>query len=337
MPDFATLNDFGKALFLSSIIAFAVGIVCNVLVIALFFRRTLRKYSYSFYNQVKAVFDVIAILGIMLVCMKTTFGTTLVEIDAFFCHVSYFGRYVCQLGALGMIALISLDRYITVAFSASNWSKILGKKWFQALLVFGVFVYGCFSSLPLLLNPIFQDTFVDNTTKKVCSIDGDFSKKMQWMYVSNVLFFLLIANNIINVLLIRHMVLSRKRVALNNNGASGQRQTSRARSSKDRKFAIASIGMSVSAFVLRLPLGLLILVFTLNLVNFRLGITLITVGFILLMIECSSSFFINLRLNSVFYQEFMSVFGKGTREVSKTSKSVASTLAKPNKTLQSDQ
>lgn len=90
MTDFATMDDFAKALFLSSIIAYAVGFVGNLLVIALL----CRKYSYSLYTQVKAGFDLIVILGIMLVMMKSTLGMSLAEMNAFFCHMSYFGRYV---------------------------------------------------------------------------------------------------------------------------------------------------------------------------------------------------------------------------------------------------
>lgn len=301
-----SLSFYQKLNFIISCITFGiciVGIAANVLVFCLFARRALRKYSYSFYNQIKACVDTYLLLVFMQNSCNALFGVNLNDTNVFLCVNAFYIRYSIMIASLALIVLISLDRHITVAYSTNDRSRILRKKWFQSILALGVLVYGCLMSVMFVLNPLYQDQRVDNTTvRKICRVPSDVGYRTSWIYVGNILGFILVINNIVNVRLIQYILASRKRVVTSSSG-----QTNQNRASKDRKFAIASIGISLTAFVCRLPVGIVLIVYIQAKLDLELSIFLISITTFMMTVECSSSFLINLSLNSTFYKEFLGV------------------------------
>lgn len=106
------------------------------------------------------------------------------------------------------------------------------------------------------------------------------------------------------IFLIKFIYKSRQRIIANLIGTHKSRKEER-----DRKFALNSIVLNLTCFVLMLPLQF-DLCFSaylkwsadLNQMMFTIGVTVFT-------IQNASSFFINISVNSVFYAEFLIMFG----------------------------
>lgn len=117
----------------------------------------------------------------------------------------------------------------------------------------------------------------------------------------------MIINNILAIVLIVFIYKSRKRIISNLNGNITRRRQNRTEV-RDRKFALNSIVLNICCFVLILPLqfDLCFSVYLqwspeLTQMMFTIGVTLFTV-------LNGSTFFINLTVNSLFYDEFMAIF-----------------------------
>jgi len=157
----------------------------------------------------------------------------------------------------------------------SNRFQVFKKRWFQALLAFFILIYSLSCNIILLVNTDYEVFKSGNETIAKCSTPINASTIQSWIYLSNFLAVLIIAQTTV----------------------------------KDRKFAISVIGLGVTALICKPPLGLYILIK--NNMNIRpeMSMLLINIAVALLTIENSASFFVNMILNSVFYQEFIIMIG----------------------------
>lgn len=305
MPDFQTLTYIQKVDYILTNILFAItiiGLVDNTIIIGLSFRHSLRKYSYSIYNQAKAVLDMIVLTNYVIKWTRGVADFNLLNFNVIFCSISFQFSYLSIVASLCLIAVISLDRLMVVAYPTRF--TFVRKKWFQVLVILAVLVYSFLNVILLFINPIHQDTRVGNSTVRVCRSPAD-TPKVTWIIVANILWFLLVVNNFLTIKLIRFVLASRARVTAQ---VIEQNKKITKRQYKDRRFAISSIAISITNFVSKLAVGVSLIVLGSGITNFDTTQMLLDFNALLLAIESSSSFFINMALNSVFYDEFVTVF-----------------------------
>ena len=318
MAIFNNLNIYQKMNFIvlniQAIIG-VLGIIGNLLVIIVFMRQSLRKYSYSFYCQMKAFADIVVLLFGLRNWANFFFDANLELVSEFLCVIGQFMPFMAGAFALGILVLISLDRVLTVIYP--NRFKWLKKRWFQVMIVFVIAIYTIGLNLVLPLNTRYAVFQVRNRTVIFCMVPQAISNLQSWLRNGNILLIILGINNFLNIKLVKYIVSSRKRVANNS-------QASRI-SGKDRKMAVSAIGLGLTALFCKLPLGIINILTTYLSMPFDQTIMIIYIAVTVLVLENAASFFINMFFNTMFYSEFMRMLGvKTVIQLSATGKRTAS-------------
>lgn len=294
MSNFEALNYFQKIFYVAQNINFSlstIGIIGNLLVILVFGRQALRKFSYSFYSEAKAIVDLIFLLFSVKNWTGSILGYNLDLTNQFFCSISLYIPYSLMIANVWLIALISLDRLITVVYP--NRFRFLKKNRVQIVLVVGVLLFS-FSSL---IQTAINMRFVVFGSAVSCSPKPDVYVLANWILVGNIIGVVVFLNGPLNLKLIWHILASRKRVTMS---LAAQKTKS---SSKDRKLAMTSIVLNFIALVCRLPLG------ALTVYSFMSGAAIdqtravLSITGVLVAIECADAFFVNFFLNSLFRKE----------------------------------
>ena len=123
----------------------------------------------------------------------------------------------------------------------------------------------------------------------------------------------LIINNWLNIKTIRFIKASRKRV----NGNATNRNSSL--SSRDRKFAICSICLNLASMVSRLPFYICLVIVGYADFSYDLISLIIKIAGTITYFDNSFSFFVNMYVNSLFYDEFLRLFGIKKPRIDQTS------------------
>lgn len=200
--------------------------------------------------------------------------------------------------SLSILMIISLDRLISVMYP--NRFGVLKKRWFQVLVLFVALVYSCGLNIVLPLNMQYSETQVGNQTLKSCVVPASINLVHSWIRNTNILVIILIINNAINIKLIAFIVSSRNKVA-----TSTQSKISK----KEKKIIISAIGLGFTALVCKLPLG------TVTIISYYVKLPsdqnsmMSNVAVTLLPFEYSAMFVVNMIINSMFYAEFLAMFG----------------------------
>lgn len=307
MAKFETLNYYQRINYIFQCLTFSIcviGIVGNVLVIVVFSHKSLRKYSYSFYSQVKAVGDTLVLLFGIRNWSRFVMDANLDTLSPFICAV--FNKYLIYVGtilSIWLIAFITLDRLVTIIYP--NRFHFFRKRWFQFTIVGIVFVYSNVVNimLPINTNLKTQPSKTQNSTLvTTCLATPEILAKHSWIISSHISVVILVFNNILIVRLILFIAASRTKVS------ATTRQSKNRISSKDRKFAITTIVLSLLAVVFKLPKMMV------NIIMESAGLTddyyqmWFSIGITIYDIEAGCSFFVNLLLNSVFFSNFMRTF-----------------------------
>lgn len=321
MVNFGSLSFYEKLSYIFSNLTFAVsliGITGNLLAVLIFSRRCLRKYSYSVYNQSKALLDTLVLLNCTFVSANYIFGFNLNDQHEFFCFFGFYARYVALIASMCLVTVTSFDRYVVVALN--NRYTCLNKRWFQAFVVVCVLVYACLVEILILLEPVYRTVHVNNSTsvRASCRMSNDVANKVSWIYVGNIIVLILLVNNFVNIKLIVYIASSRRRVASSISMMFGGDRIMSRTAIRDRKFALASIGISCTAFVCKLPIGITIIVLTTTRVDFGLSLFLLNFNLMLLAVESGSTFFVNMLVNTVFHDETLVAVGLKQRQTSPT-------------------
>lgn len=301
MPNFNDLTIYLKVNYVFLNIQFAiavVGMIGNILVILVFARKSLRKYSYSFYCQMKACGDMIVLLYAYRNWANFVLDSNLDLTAPFFCVLNQVLPYVAGAFALEILVIMSLDRLLTVAYP--NRFKLIKKKWLQVLVVILVAAYSWGINIVLPFNTQYTVTQVGTQTIISCTISAAISIIQSWIRNGNILFIILIVNNSLNIKLIWFIISSRKRVANNSQTRS---------TSKDRKMAISGIGLSLTALICKLPLGVVTVISNYQKLPYDQAIMITYISITLLVVENAASFFLNMFLNSMFRDELFKMLG----------------------------
>ena len=190
---------------------------------------------------------------------------------------------------------------------------VLKKRWFQFTVVLLVYIYSLLMNIQL---PIYYQLEFDNSQKKAfCNISLEIYNSNLWKYLFNVLFFGLLLNLILIIIIVVYVFISRKKTSRNLG------QLNRNSAIRDRKFAINSIILGLISFLLRIPFFVGLLASShLNLQpdQFELMFTILVT---LIIFYNAAQFFINIAVNSIFYQELCTMIYIRDENISSTCES----------------
>ena len=265
------------------------GVICNLLSICVFSRKKLKQHSFPIYWQTRSIFDIIfltifSILYPILNLLKFESNGT----SSLFCLFDYYLPYFINETSLLLESLITFDRFVIIVLSNKNClKKQMKKRSVQIGLILALIAYS------LLTN-------ITNTRKSYC-FDNKWLDDMILFAVilvlikAVVLFFLVIIVNPILCFLIISRILS--------NRTPNQLSST----VLDRKFAISAISLNFKSLVLRVMFNGLSFLY-LNFPSEKKSIILSIIIYVSV-IDKISIFLINMLVNSVFRQEFLSLIG----------------------------
>ena len=290
--------------FIFEYILFAIGIIGfigNVFVIIVFSRKSLRKYSYSFYCLIMAISDICFLSYTFKDWSAQIFGAKLELVGTLICKIvfllpSYFDDFSTHI-----LTIISIDRMISIVYSRRF--TIIKKRWFQSLVVaiVALLVLSRHLILPIYANIIEVNQTNSSQSNRDCTTEPGILKIDTSITIALYVIENLILNNWLNIKTIRYIMASRRRVYENANSNRNSPLSSR-----DRKFAICSVTLNLASMVSKLPFFFAFLYSNLTLKDIRLVLKITgTIAFI----ENGFSFFINMYVNSLFFDEFLSLFG----------------------------
>lgn len=286
-----------------------IGLVSQLLIISVFLRKRLRSHSYGFYSIAMACFNIVICLHTFRHWAAFMFDANIDLVGQFFCAIGEYQPYVSATTSLWLLVLISFDRLMTIAYS--NRFLLLKKRWFQALIVAILIAYNLLIHIQLPLN--YNLISVNGTDESVCFIPFDVFNIHTWIYLANVHLAIVVINNVLSIKMIYYLIKTRNGLNLNN--------SNRRSILKDRKFALSAVGLNITTIILKLPLGIALLVsyyLTLSLDEFR---ALFSICVTLVTSEYPIEFCVYMFVNTVFYEEFLTMVGLKKSKIPHTSQS----------------
>lgn len=274
------------------IIVATIGIFGNVLTFLVYLRKRLRVYSFSLYIKTMTITDTIILLHSFRHWWAFIGQANLDLVAPFFCSFDEYQSYSATMISLSLLTLISLDRLITVAFP--NRFKILKNLYFKIAMILSAVVYSLLLFIDMPLNYTVRDIGPRNSTIKLCLMDTEHNQRVSWINLANLLFINVFLNNVLNVFMVLALFKSRKKITRANDHTY----------KRDRRFAINSIGLNMVSTFCKLLFSVFLLVdnlIELDIIQIQL---LFSVTLFFINIDSSASFFINMIVNSVFYEEF---------------------------------
>lgn len=272
------------------------GIAGNLISIWIFRRSCLKKHSYSFYSQILSISDTILLthLGIHSIA-ELIYTRDELPVEAFFCSLKLYNGYVLGTISLWMLTLISLDRLVKIVYH--NRFIIFKKRWFQVTLVAIIIIYSLIINLTIPTSYEYETVEEDNSTDLMCFLPTDAHGLQSLILLSNFLIASLIINNILNVTIIRYIVRSRRNVV---------KQRKRSENlSRDRKFALSSVGLNISSFIARMSIVVGIFLSESLSLSFDQTYLVFRVCLVITSLDHSATFLINMLFNSLFSNEFL--------------------------------
>lgn len=273
-----------------------IGLLGNVLAMCVFSRPSLRNHSYSFYWRVTAVSDSILLLHTFKNWVVTAIDDDSI-ITPFFCANSEFQPHVAGFISLWMLALISIDRLLAIAYPTRF--EVFRKRWFQITLVGLIVAYSVLANIQLATNYRVEFTRDLNTnrTRKICFLPPHIHYRNSYSILINVVLVNLVINNLMDLKLILSIKAAKKKTRMRVHG----RQTT----IRDRKFAISSIALNVASCLLKIPFAVALYASTYFEMNRDEQQMIFKLTGAILVIDNGDLFFINMFVNSIFYREFL--------------------------------
>lgn len=170
-----------------------VGVAGNALVVGLLFSPALRKHSYSFYCQAKALTDALILLDVLLIWNSSLTGVVIQNLSMFLCSLVVCVRHWANTCGFWLLVLISLDRLLTVVYS--NRFRSLKTRCSQISAVVVVSVFSCFANAIIPMNIRWH--VIPNFTfdgKKQCYVTRTGLKTHTWIMFGHMMALVLFVN-----------------------------------------------------------------------------------------------------------------------------------------------
>ena len=249
-----------------------------------------------------AISDICFLTNALIDPIGFYFGFQLEKFGPMFCKILEFIPYYFAGFSVFILTQIAVDRMTTIVYPRRF--LLFKKRWFQSLIVA---IVACILVLVCILIPLnynLVDISQPNSTqtKSICAIQSVILNIEIWIILVNFIIMNILINNWLNIKAIRFIMASRRRV----NGMHNNRNSSL--SSRDRKFTICSICLNLLCMVCKLPFFICILIVTYANLNYEEIDLIIKIASTITYIENGFSFFINMFVNSLFYEEFLKLF-----------------------------
>lgn len=320
----STHEKFAKVFQYATIVVSSVGIVSNFLALRVFHTSSkFRKLPFTIFFKILIISDTIILLHSYLMFSNFVLGKNLELVSISACKLVEYTLYVFDSISTWVFGLILVERLVAITLpSRRHW---LASKRNQIVLLATI---ALFSSLIYLSIPFFRTLKfslpISNSTANLTSIiTCAYSDRTHALivYVSdfvNITLSTLVFNNTVTVVTLVCIFKSRKRASALNNSQQQQQQQQQAQhhqrrkacAVRDRKFAINSIIMDFVFFGCELPVISIQVVA--NYVNDQSNM-LFSIGFFVFALKCSSCFWINLCVNSIFRNEFLRLYNTTSR------------------------
>lgn len=302
MIDYNSLDLSGRVKYICQNFMLAisfVGIVGNATTICVLSRPRLRKYSYAFYAKLLAASDILVLAHSLRHWAHNVADVDMDILNEFLCRVGEYQPNAGVVASLWLLTLISLDRLVTIVYPKQL--AFLKLTWVKCGLVLAVFVYSLLINLPL---PLTYRLELFNSTEgvvHVCYQSADDSKMHLWLIVANMFVVNILVNYALNIRMIVYVFSSRRNLGCLKKCAS-----------RNRKFAMSSIGLSVCCLFFKLPLTVGMLVINYLRVSYERYQFLFTIFVTLSTIDNADAFFVNMSVDSTFAREFKRMYNLGT-------------------------
>lgn len=306
MIDYNSLDVSGRVKYICQnfmlVISF-VGIVGNAITMCVLSRPRLRKYSYAFYAKLLAASDILILAHSFRHWAHNVAGADMDILNEFLCRVGEYQPNTGVVASLWLLTLISLDRLVTIVYPKKL--AFLKLPWVKCGLVLAVFVYSLLINLPLPLTyrlKLFNSTEPNGGVDLVCYQSVDETKMHLWLIVANMFVVNILVNNALNIRMIEYVFSSRNQLGCLKKCAS-----------RNRKFAMSSIGLSLCCLFFKLPLTVGMLVINYLRVSYEQYQLIFTICVTLSTIDNADAFFVNMSVNSTFAREFKRMYNLDSR------------------------
>lgn len=284
-----------------------IGIIGNISTVILFSKsKTLRKHSFSYFSQAKAISDTIFLIYCIKNWIYSIYNVNLDLVHPIFCKTSTYFSYASITTSMCLVAILSLDSLLTICCIYDRFRTCFSsQKWPRILLILAAFIYGLAFEMILPINLVYQVfTFMDGDSLTTCLISADNLRTSIWIFVGNIIFLILFVNLLSSLKLICSLWSGRNRVTRENSKDLREAKVFR----DERKLAVASLGFSFMSILFKLPVAVISIYLNLTELDLDLSALLMSINGILLAIECANSFYVNLFLNSIFKKELLNIF-----------------------------
>lgn len=294
-----------------------IGLIGNCLAFSVFMRQRFQTVSFAFYYKVMAITDTLVLIRSFDYWFASLLRFIMPNISDIFCKLTEYINFVMSTTSVLILSLIAFDRMLTIVFAQRSLSQMLRKRRVQICLVTLVlfFSIGIYIKIPITNYLEVQYFFDENYTivarKQQCQYDMYGTVR----FVNVAVFFvetipIILVSNTFTVITIVFVFKSRARFrptsSANNNLSLNQTMILAA--ARDRKFAINSIALNLISLLLKSPYLLFLNLSAflyLNEIPFQYYLIFEYVGILLFNLDNASSFYVNMVVNSMFYDEFL--------------------------------
>lgn len=273
------------------------GILGNILVIIVLNRKSLSKYSYSFYWKTLACSDIIFLINILRYWADFILDVNLSLVAPIFCHLNEYQVHVFGCMSMWLLSIISFDRFVVIVHP--NSFKAFKKHWFKFALISILFVYSMLINIRLPLNS--QLLLVENGSKQsswVCYLPEEVFETTAVLFTVNILLANIVVNNILHVVIFRHIYLSRR--------TSLPLSRSLAR---HKRIMGAVTGLNIASFTSKIPMALGIFLANYYSLDRDQSQMILTITMTFGICDNADLFYVNMLVNSIFRKELLKMIG----------------------------
>jgi hypothetical protein len=294
------LTQIVSALYIVWLVIETSGIVANALAFTAFSRKRFHNTVFSTYYRFLCIADSLELATHIFYALQQELNANWDNQSLLICAIVRYTSFVASPMSSHVLALISIDRYVSISFPAKLLFR--KRKKFQLSLLASIVTFNLIFYSETVIAKFTPDPSqfdnITNTTGSYCDYVVDPVLPF-WQSVWNeiwVPFFLMI---IFSLLTIKFLYDSRTRVS-----------SSSSSKKRDRKFATVSISTNLAFLFLALPLSVLSLIanYSTELFNDPAFTVIIYVAYALYDLNFSMTFYTNLAFNSMFRGELLDFF-----------------------------
>jgi hypothetical protein len=298
-----------KIVWYIALLVVIIGVIGNVLSFAVCSRPNLKNTVFSVYFRFVATVDTITLVlnTFLQKFINYQFNFNILTYSNDVCRLFKIVAWVLTVTSAWTLAIISLDRYISIAFPTRV--SIRKNMWFQLTICFLLLVKDLIYYGQLFFSFIETSNSYDNSTNQTLTsstcqvINYD---ALYWMDLFNMCLVPSLIMFICTYLILKLLYDSKKSLSTRSLNLNKTRPA--AISKRQQKLAITSLSLNVFFLVINVPMaGFQIFAYYVKLEE-HLNKLILSVVYLLYYSNFSFGFYINVWVNSIFRKEFFNMF-----------------------------